>query len=58
MLTSLIENLGTIVIGLLLAGIVTAIIVKLARDKRKGKCIGCDSGCGSCPSSMSCGSKH
>ena len=43
------DNIGTIVIGLLVAGIVAAIIVKLVRDKRKGKCAGCSCGCAGCP---------
>ncbi|MDR1664908.1 MAG: FeoB-associated Cys-rich membrane protein [Clostridiales bacterium] len=48
MLPFLAENLGTIVISLILAGIVTAIIVKLIKDKRKGKCAGCNCGCEGC----------
>jgi hypothetical protein len=43
------ENLGTIVVGLAVAGIVAAIVMKMIRDKKKGKCIGCDGGCGNCP---------
>ena len=44
--------LGTAFVGLILAGIVTAIIVKLVKDKRRGKsCAGCPCGCadGKCP---------
>ena len=43
------NNLGTIVVALVLLGIVTAIIVKLLRDRRKNKsagaCAGCSCGC-------------
>jgi hypothetical protein len=49
-----IQNLGTIAVGLTVAGIIAAIIVKIVRDKRKGKCVGCDGGCAGCPSSRSC----
>jgi 1-aminocyclopropane-1-carboxylate deaminase/D-cysteine desulfhydrase-like pyridoxal-dependent ACC family enzyme len=46
MLAYLAENIGTIVVGLIVAGILAAIIAKLVRDKKNGKCIGCDCGCG------------
>ncbi|MDR1156903.1 MAG: FeoB-associated Cys-rich membrane protein [Oscillospiraceae bacterium] len=46
MLTVLAENLGTILVGLVVLGILAAIVAKLIRDKRKGKCVGCDCGCG------------
>jgi hypothetical protein len=39
-------NLGTIVIGLVVLGVVAAIVIKLIRDKRKGS--GCSCGCGAC----------
>ena len=42
----IIQNIGTIVIGLVVAGIVAAAVAKVARDKRKGKCAGCNCGCG------------
>ena len=41
-------NMGTIAVGLVVLGIALAIVIKLVRDKRKGKCCGCDSG-GGCP---------
>ncbi len=44
MLTFLAENLGTIIVGLVLAAVIAAIIVKLARDKKKG----CSCGCAEC----------
>ncbi|MBO4759191.1 MAG: FeoB-associated Cys-rich membrane protein [Spirochaetaceae bacterium] len=43
--------MGTLVVGLILAGIVSGIIVKMLRDKKSGKnCSGCSSCsmCGSC----------
>ncbi|MDR0293758.1 MAG: FeoB-associated Cys-rich membrane protein [Oscillospiraceae bacterium] len=58
MLNLILQNIGTIVIGLVLAGIVTAIILKIVRDKQKGKCAGCGYRCGSCPGSPSCGAKQ
>ncbi|MDR0381347.1 MAG: FeoB-associated Cys-rich membrane protein [Oscillospiraceae bacterium] len=46
MLTFLSENLGTIFVGLVVFAILAAIVAKMVRDKRKGKCVGCDCGCG------------
>jgi len=37
--------LGTILTALVLLGIVAAIILKIRRDRRKGKCAGCSCGC-------------
>jgi hypothetical protein len=45
----LIENMGTILTALVLLGIVTAVILKIVRDKRKGKCSGCPRCCESRP---------
>ena len=42
----ILENLGTILIGLLLIGIVAAIVVSLIRKKKRGHSCGC--GCGGC----------
>lgn len=53
MLMFLAENLGTIIVGLVVAGIVAAIIAGLVRDKRKGKHIGCG-GCSGCNSEKDC----
>jgi len=39
--------MGTILTVLVLAGIVTAIILKIVMDKRKGKCAGCSCCCAS-----------
>ena len=52
MMAWLAENLGTIIISLILAVIVAAIVVSMIRDKKKGKSsCGCDCAhCGSCGS--------
>jgi hypothetical protein len=48
-------NIGTIVITLIVAGIVTVIVVGLVRKKKKGKHIMCDCGsCSGCPSAGAC----
>ncbi len=47
------ENAGTIVLSLLLLGAVAGIIVKLFRDKKKGKS-SCGCNCGCCPMASSC----
>jgi hypothetical protein len=55
MITWITANLGTLAIGLLVLGIVAAIVCKLVRDKKKGKHLGCDCGsCGACPYGEDC----
>ena len=46
------NNLGTIIVGLVVAAIVVAIIVNMIRKKKNGESIGC--GCGNCPSKGIC----
>jgi hypothetical protein len=41
-------NAGTIITALVVLGVAAAIVCKLVRDKRKGKCAGCNCGCGGC----------
>jgi hypothetical protein len=48
MIAFLSNNAGTILTGLVLLGVVAAVIVKIFRDKKKGKCAGCSCDCGSC----------
>ena len=55
MLDWIAQNIGTIATGLVLAGILAAIVAKIARDRRKGKPVGC--GCGNCPNANECGEK-
>ena len=43
----MLNNLGTIITGLVLLAIVAAIILKIRRDRKKNKCAGCSCGCGS-----------
>ncbi|MDD2268921.1 MAG: FeoB-associated Cys-rich membrane protein [Eubacteriales bacterium] len=47
------ENLSTIIITASLAGVVALIIIKMIRDKKRGKA-GCGSCCSGCPSSSFC----
>ncbi|MBR3015884.1 MAG: FeoB-associated Cys-rich membrane protein [Clostridia bacterium] len=47
------ENLGTIVVSLLLIGLVTLAILRLRKDKRQGKS-SCGGNCGCCPMASSC----
>lgn len=54
MLIFLKENFSTVVVGLIVAGIVAAIIIKMFRDRKKGR-TGCSCGCENCPRSSACG---
>ncbi|PKM71831.1 MAG: FeoB-associated Cys-rich membrane protein [Firmicutes bacterium HGW-Firmicutes-16] len=47
------ENLGTIIISLLLIAAVYGIIVSMLKNKKKGKS-SCGCNCGNCPMSGSC----
>ncbi len=57
MLSFFAENGGTILVGLVVLGIVAAIVTKMVRDKRKGKSVACSCGCEGCPAAASCHSK-
>lgn len=49
----IIANIGTIVVAVLLAAVLTLIILKIVGDKKKGRSsCGCD--CGKCAMSGSC----
>ena len=56
MLAWLAENFATILICLVLAAMVAAIVVKLVKDKKKGKST-CGGNCGCCPMGGSCHKK-
>ena len=49
MLSWLTENLGTIIVSLILIAVVALIIVKMAKDRKNGKSTGsCGCGCEHC----------
>lgn len=50
------ENIGTIIICAVLFTVVTAIIVSMVKNKKKGK-TSCGCGCADCPMDGSCHSK-
>ncbi len=54
MIQFFVDNLPTILVSIVLALIVAAIIVKLVKDKKQGKSVGCGCGCKSCPNSAMC----
>ena len=56
MLEFLALNFGTIIVGLLVFTLLSLIVVKIIKDKRKGKCVGCDCACEGCNKS-SCNPK-
>lgn len=51
------QNIGTIIVGLILLAIVALIVRKLVRDKRSGKG-GCGCGCGCESCAMGCNRGH
>lgn len=53
MLTFLIANAATIIVGLAVAAIVALIVRGIYRDKKAGKS-SCGGGCASCPSCSIC----
>ena len=53
MLQTIAENAGTILISLALVAVSAGIIIRMRRDKKKGKS-SCGGSCGCCPMSGSC----
>ncbi|MBP3720475.1 MAG: FeoB-associated Cys-rich membrane protein [Clostridia bacterium] len=53
MIQTIINNAGTIIVSLMLIGMVTAILIKLRKDKKQGKST-CGCSCGSCPMAGTC----
>ncbi|MDE6659609.1 MAG: FeoB-associated Cys-rich membrane protein [Eubacterium sp.] len=56
MLAFLTANLSTIIIAVIVIGILAAIIVKMIKDKKKGKS-SCGCGCSNCAASDLCHKK-
>ncbi|MCD8188345.1 MAG: FeoB-associated Cys-rich membrane protein [Ruminococcus sp.] len=57
MLDFLKENIGTIIVGLIVFAIVALIVIKMVRDRKQGKS-SCGCGCEHCQNSQYChGSK-
>ncbi|MGI6115499.1 MULTISPECIES: FeoB-associated Cys-rich membrane protein [unclassified Clostridium] len=55
MLQFLTENLGTILVGLAVALLLTLVVVKLLRDRKKGKSVcSCGGACSGCPGAAMC----
>ncbi len=52
------ENLGTILVALIVLCVVAAIAATLIRDRRKGKCVSCDGCSGNCPHASGCAAPH
>ena len=53
MLKDIMDNAGTILISLALAGLVAWIICRMHKDRKQGKS-SCGCNCGSCPMSGAC----
>ncbi|MBP5246229.1 MAG: FeoB-associated Cys-rich membrane protein [Clostridia bacterium] len=55
MISWIINNLSTIIISLILLSVVSVIVAKLLKDKKRGKsACSYTCGCASCPMSASC----
>ncbi|MBQ1771134.1 MAG: FeoB-associated Cys-rich membrane protein [Clostridia bacterium] len=50
------ENLGTIIVAVLLIGVISAVIAGLIRDRKKGKS-SCGCNCAHCAMAQSCHSR-
>lgn len=57
MIAFLMENISTIVIALILAGVVVLVVQKMIRDKRAGKGC-CSGGCAGCAGASMCHGGH
>ncbi|MBC8609544.1 FeoB-associated Cys-rich membrane protein [Massiliimalia timonensis] len=57
MLEFLADNIGTIVIGLVLLVVIILVIRKLVKDRKNGSACSCGCGCKDCPSSSLCHKK-
>ena len=55
MIRFLLDNLGTIIVGAVVLAVLAGIVVKLVRDRKKGKACAC--GCDGCPSAEICHKK-
>ena len=53
MISWIIENIGTIVVGLVVAAIIVVVVIKMIKDKKKGKS-SCGCGCSNCPAAGAC----
>lgn len=53
MINFLVNNIGTIIVSLIILIIVSLIIIKLVRDKKNGKS-SCGCGCENCPNAGIC----
>ncbi len=47
------ENAGTIIVCIALAALVTGIVIRMCKDKKRGKS-SCGCNCGCCPMAGSC----
>ncbi len=56
MIDFIVNNIGSVVVGLLVLALVIGLSVKLIRDKKQGKS-SCSCGCGGCPNAEFCHSK-
>lgn len=56
MVTFFLENIGTIIVSLVILAVVAFIVIKMIKDRKKGKS-SCGCGCSNCPSSSMCHSK-
>lgn len=53
MILWLLNNLGTIVVGLAVLAVLAAVVIVMIRNKKKGKS-SCGCGCSNCPMGGSC----
>lgn len=57
MLSWIMSNIGTIIVALIVCAVVACVVVKMFKNKKKGKS-SCGCGCANCPMSGSCHQKN
>ncbi len=57
MISFIIENIGTIIVSLILVAIVSFAVASMIRDKKKGKSCTCGGSCSGCAMSGRCHGK-
>lgn len=53
----IVQNVGTIIVSLIVIAVIVAVVVVMVKDKKKGKSL-CGASCKCCPNSELCHKAH